>query len=159
MHPVVFSTEACVSALSAAQEPQAPQGGGGGAGGGGNTGGGGGGGGQPTNQPNTPQPQPGRPNTPVPQPTFPLQDEVIIRGRLISAANTFSNAIVEVRIETDGGQPVGFAYADSVGEFTFCPIGDERLILPGAAVAATNLRSAVEAAGIELSTLLCLSNL
>ena len=125
----VFVIAACTCALHA-QEPQAPQGGGGGAGGGCNTGGGGGGGGQPTNQPNTPQPQPGRPNTPVPQPTFPVQEEVIIRGRLISAAHTFSNAIVEVRIETDGGQPVGFAYADSVGEFTFCPIGDERLILP-----------------------------
>jgi len=100
-----------------AQEQQAPQGGGNQ---GGNPGGGGAGGGQPGNQPNTPQPQPGRaPNIPTPQPQFPTQEEVVIRGRIITTAPIAMSTIVEVKIETDGGQPVGFAYADSSGEFTF----------------------------------------
>jgi Tfp pilus assembly protein PilF len=73
----------------------------------------------PPTQP-TPQPQPRQPNvTPIPQPTLPTEDEVVIRGRIITGVHSADTPILEVRIEMDGGQPVGFAYADSVGEFTF----------------------------------------
>ena len=73
----------------------------------------------PTPQP-SPQPQP-RPTptpTPSPQPS-PTQDRgLYLRGRLIADAHT-NFPQVEVRLETDGGQPVGFAYTNSEGEFTF----------------------------------------
>jgi len=44
---------------------------------------------------------------------------VNIRGRIITGPHAADTSIVEVRFETDGGQPIGFAYADSGGEFNF----------------------------------------
>jgi tetratricopeptide (TPR) repeat protein len=75
---------------------------------------------QPNPQPN-PQPQPRQPGVnPNPQPTFPSPTQnVSIRGRIIMGTHTGGPPIIEVRFETDGGQPVGFAYADSSGEFQF----------------------------------------
>lgn len=68
----------------------------------------------------TPQPQPRQPNvSPSPQPVPGQSDQITIRGRLITGANSFDGVPVEVRFETDGGQPVGFAYTGSGGEFTF----------------------------------------
>jgi hypothetical protein len=91
-----------LTCLSHAQEPQAPQGGQA----------------PPTPQP-TPQPQPRQPNIPTPQPTIPNQSPGLqIRGRIITGVQS-GPPIMEVRIETDGGQPLGFAYADSAGEFHF----------------------------------------
>jgi Tfp pilus assembly protein PilF len=89
-----------------AQEPQAPQGGG-------QTP-------QPAPQPQ-PQPQPRQPNVnPMPQPTPNIQNESVnIRGRIITGVRGLDSTIVEVRFETEGGQPIGFAYANSDGEFTF----------------------------------------
>jgi tetratricopeptide (TPR) repeat protein len=87
----------CATCLVHAQGGQAPQGG---------------------QTPQTPQPtpQPPRPNvTPTPAPNQSLR----IRGRIIAGPHGLDSAITEVRIETDGGQPVGFAFADSNGEFTF----------------------------------------
>jgi len=73
----------------------------------------------PTMPAPTPQPGGRQPNVvPVPQPTQPTENEVVIRGRIITGVHS-DIPIIEVRIEMDGGQPVGFAYADSVGEFTF----------------------------------------
>jgi tetratricopeptide (TPR) repeat protein len=76
----------------------------------------------PAPQPGPPQPnQPRQPNViPTPQPTIPNQTEGIsIRGRIITGATNNTPLILEVRFETDGGQPIGFAYADSSGEFNF----------------------------------------
>jgi Tfp pilus assembly protein PilF len=89
-----------------AQEPQAPQGGG-------QTP-------QPAPQP-MPQPQPRQPNgNPMPQPAPTFQNESVnIRGRIITGARGLNSSIVEVRFETEGGQPIGFAYANSDGEFNF----------------------------------------
>jgi tetratricopeptide (TPR) repeat protein len=87
----------CATCLVHAQGGQAPQGG---------------------QTPQTPQPtpQPPRPNvTPTPAPSQSLR----IRGRIIAGPHGLDSAITEVRFETDGGQPVGFAFADSNGEFTF----------------------------------------
>jgi len=85
-----------------AQEQQAPQGGQA----------------PPAPQP-TPQPQPRQP-TITPQPTAPSQSQIVnIRGRIITGPHAADTSIVEVRFETDGGQPIGFAYADSGGEFNF----------------------------------------
>jgi tetratricopeptide (TPR) repeat protein len=87
----------CAACLVHAQGGQAPQGG---------------------QTPQTPQPtpQPPRPNvTPTPAPSQSLR----IRGRIIAGPHGLDSAITEVRFETDGGQPVGFAFADSNGEFTF----------------------------------------
>jgi Tfp pilus assembly protein PilF len=67
--------------------------------------------GQPT------QPQPRANPAPIPQPATPSRS-VFIRGRIIAGVHGF-DSYVEVRFETDGGQPVGFAYADSNGEFNF----------------------------------------
>jgi tetratricopeptide (TPR) repeat protein len=67
----------------------------------------------------TPQPQ--QPRQPTPQPTFPTQGQqqpLTIRGRILADANTIFQ-MTEVRFETDGGQPMGFAYTDSGGEFRF----------------------------------------
>jgi tetratricopeptide (TPR) repeat protein len=84
----------CATCLVHAQAGQAPQGG----------------------QTPQPTPQPPRPNvTPTPAPNQSLR----IRGRIIAGPHGLDSAITEVRIETDGGQPVGFAFADSNGEFTF----------------------------------------
>jgi tetratricopeptide (TPR) repeat protein len=84
----------CATCLVHAQGGQAPQGG----------------------QTPQPTPQPPRPNvTPTPAPNQSLR----IRGRIIAGPHGLDSAITEVRIETDGGQPVGFAFADSNGEFTF----------------------------------------
>ena len=71
-------------------------------------------GGQAPTQPTT-QPQPRQPNTPSPNQNQPLR----IRGRIVAGPHGFDAAITEVRFETEGGQPLGFAYADSTGEFTF----------------------------------------
>jgi tetratricopeptide (TPR) repeat protein len=96
---------ASLTASVHAQEPQGPPPGG------------------QTPQPNptpTPQPQPRQPNNiPTPQPTMPSQQMINIRGRIITGVHSGGPAIMEIRIETDGGQPVGFAYADSAGEFNF----------------------------------------
>jgi tetratricopeptide (TPR) repeat protein len=87
----------CATCLVHAQGGQAPQGG---------------------QTPQTPQPtpRPPQPNvTPSPAPNQSLR----IRGRIIAGPHGLDSAITEVRFETDGGQPVGFAFADSNGEFTF----------------------------------------
>jgi Flp pilus assembly protein TadD len=86
----------CATCLVHAQGGQAPQGG---------------------QTPQPPQPQPPRqPNvTPTPAPNQSLR----IRGRIIAGPHGLNSAITEVRFETDGGQPVGFAFADSNGEFTY----------------------------------------
>lgn len=67
----------------------------------------------PAPQP-TPQPQQ---RQPAPTQAGPSQN-LAIRGRIITDARG-SYSMIEVRFETDGGQPVGFAFADSNGEFTF----------------------------------------
>ena len=81
----------------------------------------GGGGGQPNQTPQPapqPTPQPRQPGNPTPQPTFPTEGSIAIRGRIIADThNSFPQ--IEVRLETDGGPPVGFAYTDSSGEFYF----------------------------------------
>jgi Tfp pilus assembly protein PilF len=89
--------------FSYAQEPQVPQGGQA----------------PPTTPQPAPQPQPRQPaNIPTPQP-MPNQNQGLqIRGRIITGVHG-GPPIMEVRIETDGGQPLGFAYADSAGEFHF----------------------------------------
>jgi Flp pilus assembly protein TadD len=82
------------------------------------------GGGQTTPAPQpSPQPQP-RPNIPVsPQPSpSPNQQGVVIHGRIIAGPRG-GPPIMEVKIETDGGQPIGFAYADSTGDFHFQKTG------------------------------------
>jgi Flp pilus assembly protein TadD len=71
--------------------------------------------------PPAPSPQPGtnRPTvTPQPTPTPTPTQNIVITGRLIADPG-FDFPMVEVRFEYDGGQPVGFAYANSSGEFTF----------------------------------------
>jgi Flp pilus assembly protein TadD len=78
------------------------------------------GGGNPPPAP-APSPQPGtnRPTvTPQPTPTPAPNQNIVITGRLIADA-AFDFPMVEVRFEYDGGQPIGFAYANSSGEFTF----------------------------------------
>jgi tetratricopeptide (TPR) repeat protein len=66
-----------------------------------------------------PQPQPRQP-TPTPQPTFPSPSQAVnVRGRIITGGQFPDALITEVRFESDGGQPIGFAYANSGGEFTF----------------------------------------
>jgi len=97
----------CLICSAQAQDQQAPQGGG-----------------QqpPTPQPNPqPQPQPRQPAvTPAPQPSILNNNQdIFIRGRIITGAQGGGPPIIEVRVETDGGQPIGFAYADSAGEFNF----------------------------------------
>jgi Flp pilus assembly protein TadD len=80
----------------------------------------GGGGNQPAPAP-VPTPQPGtnRPTvTPQPTPTPSPTQNLVLTGRLIADPG-FDFPIVEVRFEYDGGQPIGFAYANSSGEFTF----------------------------------------
>src|SRR4051812_4141205 len=94
---VVWALTLC---LNAQQQGQTPQGGGGQQ--------------TPTPQP-TPQPRIPAP-TPVPTPS--ANQSLSIRGRIITDAHA-SYPMTEVRFETDGGQPVGFAYADSGGEFNF----------------------------------------
>jgi Flp pilus assembly protein TadD len=79
-----------------------------------------GGGNQPAPAP-APSPQPGtnRPTvTPQPTPTPAPNQNIVITGRLIADPG-FDFPMVEVRFEYDGGQPIGFAYASSSGEFTF----------------------------------------
>jgi len=63
----------------------------------------------------TPQAQP-RTNIPTPVPN---NQPMRSRGRIIAGPHGFNTSITEVRFETEGGQPIGFAYADSAGEFTF----------------------------------------
>jgi tetratricopeptide (TPR) repeat protein len=62
------------------------------------------------------------PNVPAPQPA-PRETVTSIRGRILTGDNTLQNGITEVRIELDGGQPVGFAYANTNGEFFFQQTG------------------------------------
>src|SRR4051812_48498340 len=66
-----------------------------------------------------PTPQPGnRPTVISPQPTptpTPAQN-IVISGRIIAEAN-LDFPMIEVRFEYDGGQPIGFAYTSSSGEF------------------------------------------
>lgn len=50
---------------------------------------------------------------------MPSQEEVNIRGRIITGVHFSDTSIIEVRFETDGGQPIGFAYASSGGDFSF----------------------------------------
>src|SRR5262245_29530960 len=73
-------------------------------------------------QPNNPPNQPRQPtNIPV-QPQPDRGQSLNIRGRIITGV-VAEMPITEVRFETDGGQPVGFAYADSNGEFRFTQTG------------------------------------
>ena len=68
----------------------------------------------------TPQPGGNRPTVISPQPTpapAPAQN-IVISGRIIAEAN-LDFPMIEVRFEYDGGQPIGFAYTNSSGEFTF----------------------------------------
>jgi Flp pilus assembly protein TadD len=84
------------------------------------------GGGQQTPPPQPspqPQPQPRPTNIPVaPQPTPANQPTVNIHGRIIAGPRGGPD-IMEIKIETDGGQPIGFAYADSTGDFHFTKTG------------------------------------
>jgi tetratricopeptide (TPR) repeat protein len=57
------------------------------------------------------------------QPSTINQNRLAIRGRIIAGPYNLDSAITEVRFETDGGQPVGFAYANSSGEFNFQQTG------------------------------------
>jgi Flp pilus assembly protein TadD len=75
----------------------------------------------PTQPP--PQPQPRQPTVTPTQPSTPNQSRVAIRGRIIAGPYNLDASITEVRFETDGGQPVGFAYANSSGEFNFQQTG------------------------------------
>jgi tetratricopeptide (TPR) repeat protein len=87
----------CVTCLVQAQGGQAPQGG-------------------QTPPAPQPTPQPRQPTvTPAPAPNQSMR----VRGRIIAGPHGLGPGYTEVRFETDGGQPVGFAYADSNGEFTF----------------------------------------
>ena len=70
----------------------------------------------PAPQP-SPQPQPRQPNVPGGQPTPSQNQNVTIRGRIITGARSWNGGIIEVRFESEGGQPLGFAYVDSGGEF------------------------------------------
>jgi tetratricopeptide (TPR) repeat protein len=76
---------------------------------------------QPAPQPQ-PQPTNRQPGANNPQPS-PGQNPVTIRGRIITGDQSLQSGITEVRIETDGGQPIGFAYANSTGEFYFQQAG------------------------------------
>src|SRR5215831_15428776 len=69
--------------------------------------------------PPAPQPTPQPPRQPTVTPTPAPNPSVQIRGRVIAGPRGLNSGYTEVRFETDGGQPVGFAYADSNGEFTF----------------------------------------
>ena len=65
-----------------------------------------------------------RPPAPQPQPPAAIPpaasiQPLRIRGRIITGPQGIDSAITEVRFEFEGGQPLGFAYADSNGEFTF----------------------------------------
>ena len=94
----VFLVVVYVTCLVNAQGGQAPQGG---------------------QTPQTPQPTPQPPRQPNVTPTPAPNQSLRIRGRIIAGPHGLDAAITEVRFETDGGQPVGFAFADSNGEFTF----------------------------------------
>src|SRR4051812_39273705 len=70
----------------------------------------------PTPQPNAPTRQP----SPTPQPTTtPTNQSITVRGRIITDGSLLPVSQLEVRFESDGGQPMGFAYADDSGQFTF----------------------------------------
>src|SRR5262249_9201029 len=88
----------CTTCLVHAQGGQAPQGG---------------------QTPQTPQPTPQPPRQPDVTPTPSPNQSLRILGRIIAGPDGLNSAITEVRFETDGGQPVGFAFADSNGEFTY----------------------------------------
>ena len=94
----VFLVVVCATCLVNAQDGQAPQGG---------------------QTPQTPQPTPQPPRQPNVTPTPAPNQSLRVRGRIIAGPHGLDAAITEVRFETDGGQPVGFAFADSNGEFTF----------------------------------------
>jgi pentatricopeptide repeat protein len=89
---------------------------------------GGGGGNQPPapnpapNPSPNPRPNPLPPGQPNNNPTNPpgqTQDQVVsIRGRIV-AEGVRDFPQLEVRIEMEGGQPLGFAYTNSSGEFSF----------------------------------------
>ena len=69
--------------------------------------------------PNTPTRQPTNvPTAPQPTPT-PANQNITIRGRIIAGVASLPVSQLEVRFETEGGQPQGFAYADSNGQFTY----------------------------------------
>jgi tetratricopeptide (TPR) repeat protein len=69
--------------------------------------------------PPQPQPRPTPQPTPVPQPApTPAGSFLNIQGRIITGLHAYEG-IIEVRIETDGGQPIGITYANSDGEFSF----------------------------------------
>src|SRR4051812_20928129 len=81
-------------------------------------------GGQGTQTPTpAPAPQPANPPrqpSPAPQPSpVPANQTITIRGRIITNGAQLPVSQLEVRFETDGGQPLGFAYADDSGQFTF----------------------------------------
>ena len=75
--------------------------------------------------PPTPSPQPA-PAPTQPRPTIPTapapstSNEVFrVSGRIIMDTGRLPDQMIEVRFETDGGQPVGYAYTTSGGEFSF----------------------------------------
>ena len=88
----------CVTCLVHAQGGQAPQGG--------------------QTPPPAPQPTP-QPRQPTVTPTPAPNQSLRVHGRIIAGPHGLDSQFTEVRFETDGGQPVGYAYADSNGEFTF----------------------------------------
>jgi Flp pilus assembly protein TadD len=73
----------------------------------------------PAPQPNPPTRQPSPAPDPTPGPANQPTQNVTIRGRIITDGSELPVTQLEVRFETDGGQPLGFAYADSSGQFTF----------------------------------------
>jgi type IV pilus assembly protein PilF len=93
-----------------------------------------GGGGQPAPPAPSPNPkpgnQPGQP-PPTPDPAPPRQQLISVRGRII-AEGVRDFPQLEVRIELEGGQPFGFAYTNSTGEFTFqgpAPYSDQAVFV------------------------------
>lgn len=79
-----------------------------------------GGGGQPAPPAPTPNPKPGTlpGQPPTPDQAPPQQQFVSIRGRII-AVGVIDFPQLEVKLDLEGGQPFGFAYTNSSGEFSF----------------------------------------
>src|SRR3984885_16102328 len=72
----------------------------------------------PSGQPNVPTRNPTLGGDPAPNPANPPARSLTLRGRIITDGSELPVTQLEVRIETEGGQPVGFGYADSRGQFT-----------------------------------------
>jgi tetratricopeptide (TPR) repeat protein len=83
-----------------------------------------GGGAPPAPPPPPPSNAPTRNPTAGPDPTAnpvnqPQTQGLTLRGRIITDGSELPVSQLEVRFESDGGPPLGFAYADSSGQFTF----------------------------------------